>query len=305
MYKYYHKRYKQRITRDTVIALFVAVFFIFIAMVTIQTQKAQITVLALIVLIFAIVYYYLVYEPLSKWKKVLKTPFPDSWRKILNENVKFYTTRSEDEKDYFEKRIQYFLETKKITGVDTEIDDKIKIFIAVSAILPVFAFPDFEYDNINEILVYPNSFDEEYNTGNREKILGMVGNGAMNRMMILSKPDLLNAFRGKRTVHNVALHEFVHLIDKEDGAIDGIPEILIDKAFVFPWMRELKIAESKIKRHKSDIDPYALTNNSEFLAVASEYFFMSPVKFKKKHPELYKYFSKIYRRKLKSDKSNY
>jgi Mlc titration factor MtfA (ptsG expression regulator) len=124
----------------------------------------------------------------------------------------------------------------------------------------------------------------------------------MNRMMILSKPDILNAFSGKRTVHNVALHEFVHLIDKIDGAIDGIPEILIDKAFVLPWLRELRIAENRIKKHKSDINPYALTNNSEFLAVASEYFFMSPSKFKKKHTELYKYFSKIYRRRLKSDK---
>ena len=301
MHLYYNKKYKKRIIRDTVFTLIFALFFIVVALISISSKKALIVILILIFLIIILSYYYLVFQTLAKWRKVLKTPFPESWRKILNENVKFYRSLSEDEKDYFEKRIQYFLETKTITGINTGIDDKIKILIAVSAILPVFAFPDFEYDNISEILVYPNSFDEEFNIGNKEKILGMVGNGAMNRMMILSKPDILNAFKGTRTVHNVALHEFVHLIDKKDGDIDGIPEMLIDKAFVLPWLRELKKAENQIRKHKSDINPYALTNDSEFLAVASEYFFMSPVKFKKRHPELYKYFSKIYRRKLKSD----
>ncbi|HHH52333.1 MAG TPA: peptidase [Bacteroidetes bacterium] len=300
MYNYYQKKYKSEFTKNTIFSLVILIFFIVITLATIHTLKGLVVILTLIILIFTLVFYYMVYEPLSKWKKVLQTPFPDAWRKILEKNVTFYNTLDEDEKDYFEKRIQYFLETKKITGVNTDIDDKIKILIAASAIMPVFAFPDFVYDNINEILVYPNSFDEEYNTGDREKILGMVGNGSMNRMMILSKPDILNAFSGRRTVHNVALHEFVHLIDKKDGSIDGIPEILIDKAFVLPWLRELKIAESKIKKRKSDIDPYALTNNSEFLAVASEYFFMSPKKFQKNHPELYKYFTKIYKRKLKT-----
>ena len=296
MYKYYDKKYKTNFLKNTFFTIIIAVFFILIALTAAQSKKQFFTILILVLAVIGTIFYYFVYNPALKWKRVLNTPFPKSWRVILNQNVQFYTTLDKDEKDYFEKRIQYFLRTKIITGVNTKIDDEIKILIAVSAIMPVFAFPDFEYNNINEILVYPNSFDEDFNTGNRKKILGMVGDGAMNRMMILSKPDILNAFSGKRTVHNVALHEFIHLIDKKDGAIDGIPEILIDKAFVLPWLRELKMAENRIKKHKSDINPYALTNNAEFLAVASEYFFMSPKKFQEKHPELYKYFKKIYKR---------
>jgi hypothetical protein len=49
-----------------------------------------------------------------------------------------------------------------------------------------------------------------------------------------------------------------------------------------------------IEQGKSDINPYALTNNAEFLAVVSEYFFDTPDKFLKKHPELYHRLSAIF-----------
>ena len=52
---------------------------------------------------------------------------------------------------------------------------------------------------------------------------------------------------------------------------------------------------NKIKNRHSDINPYALTNNAEFLAVVSEYFFDNPEKMKSRHPELYKILSEMYR----------
>jgi len=298
MNNYYDKKIRKSNRTGIVVAISLAVFLTSIELISAQNRLQLIVMISITLFLVSLGYYYMSYLPAKKWKEVLKTPFPESWREILSKHVEFYRELTDDEKQYFEDRIQYFLKTKKITGVGTDVDDKLRLFIAASAIMPVFAFPDFEYDNINEILVYPESFDEEYNSGNEKRILGMVGNGAMNRMMILSKKDILSSFSGSRTTNNVALHEFVHLIDKEDGTIDGLPEILIDKAFVLPWMKELKKEMLNIKHHKSDINPYAMTNESEFLAVASEYFFMSPKRFKEKHPELYKYFSKIYRRKL-------
>jgi len=50
----------------------------------------------------------------------------------------------------------------------------------------------------------------------------------------------------------------------------------------------------RIQAGKSDIDPYALTNEAEFLAVASEYFFEKPEKFQHMHPELYKMLCRIF-----------
>jgi Mlc titration factor MtfA (ptsG expression regulator) len=50
----------------------------------------------------------------------------------------------------------------------------------------------------------------------------------------------------------------------------------------------------KISAGKSDINPYALTNEAEFFAVAAEYFFEKPGQLRQKHPELYAGLSKIF-----------
>lgn len=49
---------------------------------------------------------------------------------------------------------------------------------------------------------------------------------------------------------------------------------------------------------KSDINVYGATNNQEFLAVASEYFFERPQLLERKHPELYKILSDVFKQDL-------
>ncbi|HXS36828.1 MAG TPA: M90 family metallopeptidase [Flavipsychrobacter sp.] len=228
----------------------------------------------------------------------LNKTFPESWKATLNEKVVFYKGLSEEEKRLFEKRVQLFLATKSIEGIDTSIDDMIRVFVAASAIIPTFAFPDYNYPHVQTVLIYPNSFDEHFQTqryeGHKEFITGMVGNRFMDGTVILSKPDLINDFSGQFNNSNVGIHEFVHLLDKEDGAVDGIPEALISQPFVGPWLHEIKAEIKRIEQGRSDINPYALKNNAEFLAVVSEYFFDNPARFQDRHPELYQLLSVIF-----------
>jgi Mlc titration factor MtfA (ptsG expression regulator) len=231
-------------------------------------------------------------------KDLLKEPFPEQWRAILNKRVMYYRNLEPERKKEFEKRIKRFLAEKKIIGVDTDVTDLDKLLVASSAVIPVFNFPYFNYPNVREILLYPHSFDKKFNTDDnaeQRNILGMVGDGFMNGSVVISKPDLEAAFDGRRHKRNVGIHEFVHLIDKADGAVDGIPEILFDHSYVFPWLKEVKREIFKIKKGKSDIDPYAITNDAEFLAVVSEYFFDDPESLKRRHQELYGYLSKIFK----------
>lgn len=233
-------------------------------------------------------------------RKRLNEEFPQQWRNVLAQKVLFYSQLNDSDKVLFEKRVQRFVATKTIEGIDTDIDDEIRLMVASSAIIPTFAFPEYNYPAVRNVLIYPNSFDEHFQTqrfeGHREYITGMVGNRFQNGIVILSKPDLISAFDGLTHDSNVGIHEFVHLLDKEDGVIDGIPEALMQRQFVGPWLHEIKKEMEKIVAGTSDINPYALTNNAEFLAVVSEYFFDSPEKFKHRHPELYQFLSTIYNR---------
>jgi Mlc titration factor MtfA (ptsG expression regulator) len=120
-------------------------------------------------------------------------------------------------------------------------------------------------------------------------------------VVMLSKPDLINGFKSKKRHHNVGIHEFTHLLDKTDGIVDGVPEALLERAYLKPWVVEMNKELQKIRKGASDISTYALTNDAEFFAVASEYFFVAPSEFKKKHPELLDYLQKIFKQEVSEE----
>lgn len=232
---------------------------------------------------------------LQKKKTVITDPLPLKLKEILAEEVPFYQQLPEDKKPIFEERTKQFLTQVKITGVKTIVEDTDRVLIAASAIIPIYHFPGWQYRNLHEVLLYPDSFDHEFEQqGNARNILGMVGSGAMNHMMILSQFELRQAFTNKTGKNNTAIHEFVHLVDKTDGDIDGVPEVLMNKKYVIPWLQLMQKEMAMIRENRSDIDPYGTTNEAEFFAVVSEYFFERPDLLKSKHPELYALLLKIF-----------
>ncbi len=221
---------------------------------------------------------------------------PANLKAILQEEVVFYKQLSPQQKIKFEEKLLHFLQQVKITGVKTEVEDIDRTYIAASAIIPVFNFEGWEYFNLHEVLLYPGSFNHSYEQeGEGRTILGMVGDGAMNHVMILSQQDLRQAFINTSAKENTAIHEFVHLIDKADGAIDGIPASLSDKKYIVPWLQLMHREIENIKDKHSDINPYGSTSEPEFFAVAAEYFFERPDLFASKHPELFSFMEKIFK----------
>jgi len=225
-----------------------------------------------------------------------KRPFRPDWTNILNEKVRFYRELSLSEQRRFEQDILRFFDDVRITGVENELEDADRLLVAASAVIPLFGFPGWRYRNLNEVLLYEKSFNHDYQTeGEERNILGMVGSGAMQRMMILSRPALRAGFEYHQSKGNVGIHEFVHLLDKADGAIDGIPEVLLEQPYVLPWLKKMQEVIQEIKRDDSDINPYGATNKAEFFSVASEYFFQRPRLFRRKHPELYGLMKRMFR----------
>jgi len=215
-------------------------------------------------------------------------------RKLLLDHVAFYQHLDQPGRNKFESLITLFLNDVRIEGVGITIAPIDTLLIASSAVIPVFGFDHWRYKNLGSVLLYPDTFNKDFQfeeeSGERN-IMGMVGTGFMNGQMILSRSALHQGFSVTTDKENTAIHEFVHLLDKADGATDGIPENLMPHQYILPWVKMIHQEISKIEQGKSDINPYAITNEAEFLAVVSEYFFEKPEQFKEKHPDLYQVLS--------------
>jgi Mlc titration factor MtfA (ptsG expression regulator) len=231
--------------------------------------------------------------------------FQPTWKEFLLKHVSFYRSLEDSERERFEKSVLRFIQTTKITGIKTEVGDEERLLIGASAVIPIFSFPNWEYHNLEEVLLYPAHFDFNHNIGQRvtdSAILGLIGYGYMEGKMILSKKALHLGFSNETDKQNTAIHEFVHLIDKMDGAVDGIMVYLKDKSYLLPWLNLIDDKIEEILEGNTDIRPYGATNRAEFLAVASEYFFERPKMLKRNHPELYKYLEMMFNQPLADKK---
>lgn len=226
----------------------------------------------------------------------VKQAMPEGYKDLLNGYVKFYQQLDEEGKARFEKRLEHFLSSVKITGVNAVVEDIDLLLIASGAIIPVFAIPDWQYINLHEVLLYPGAFNEDFDqAGSDRPIGGMVGTGPMQNVMVITKWQLRQGFINNHDAHNTAIHEFVHLIDKMDGTMDGVPEIILERKYVDQWKNMMDSTIRQMKTYGSDIDMYGTTNPVEFFAVISEYFFGQPDKLKANHPDLYEMLGRIYK----------
>lgn len=221
---------------------------------------------------------------------------PENYKDLLNDYVKFYRELDEDGKEKFEKRIEQFLSAVQITGVNAEVEDIDRLLIASGAIIPVYGIPDWQYINLHEILLYPGTFNADFDQhGTDRSIAGMVGTGPLQHVMVITKWQLRQGFINNNDTRNTAIHEFVHLIDKMDGTVDGVPEIILERKYTAQWKSLMEATIHKMKTYGSDIDMYGATNHAEFFAVISEYFFEQPELLKANHPELYEMLLRIYK----------
>ena len=233
------------------------------------------------------------------------TPLPQNAAVLLETHVAAYRALPPDARTAFLQRMKQFLSRIRVHGVGIPLEPLDIVLVAAGAVIPTWGFPEWTYNNLSDVLLYPEAFDQQHfakEHENRHNTLGMVGSGAMERVMILSEPALREGFptqdphgegfHGGRS--NTAIHEFVHLIDKSDGAVDGIPEALLgDK--VHAWTDLVHAYLGPVGSGHTDINPYGGTNAAEFFAVVSEYYFQRPDLMKEHHPDLFALLFHIFR----------
>ncbi len=231
--------------------------------------------------------------------RIKNTPFPSEWREILIKEVPFYNALEQQDKNRLEQNIQYFIYTTRITAIQSKLTEELKVLVAASACIPVFGIANWSYDNLGEVLLFPAKLENHLVEFEGEgAVLGRVQPYKNSYILSLSEPALRQGFKNIQDKHNVGIHEFAHIIDQMDGSIDGTPETILPSELVPTWKNLVHQEIKKIKAKASDINSYGATNEAEFFAVATEYFFEDPLKFKKRHPAIFEVLEKTFHQDL-------
>jgi len=225
----------------------------------------------------------------ARRRAALAAPFPAAWREALLHRYDHYHRLPDEWRARFEDDVRLFLAEKRITGVEVEATDELRLLVAASAVTLSLGWPDYEWDQLSEVLLYPQAFDRDYGFENAD----LAGQAHAWGTVILSVPALLESFEDPDDGYHVGIHEFAHLLDADRTRFDGIPAGLAPRRSV-EWVALVEKEMERLRRGKSVLDAYGGEDPVEFLAVAVESFFEAPVALRQRHRELYAILSEYF-----------
>ena len=170
-----------------------------------------------------------------------------------------------------------------------EVTDHMQTVIAAQACILLLRQPHDMYARLRTILVYPDAFTS---TGSHGEQTVRLGESWSTGSVVLSWASIISGGRNPEDGHDVAIHEFAHQLDQEDGAGDGVPK-LHTKGSYREWSSIMRPAfDHHVKRvnkgKRTVLDEYGAENPAEFFAVATETFYEKPEQLQRKSPELYR-----------------
>lgn len=240
-------------------------------------------------------------------RRILATPFPDAWLRVLTHNMVHYRYLDEGERQRLRDLIQVFVAEKDWEGCGgLALTDEIRVTIAAQACLLILNLHHSLYEKVETILVYPSTFvprrveDPIFaQPGLVRPMLPTLGEAHQRGPVILTWDAVRRSARHPEIGHNVVYHEFAHKLDMLDGAVDGVPP-LGDAAEYERWERVFAEELARL-RALSDagqeglLDPYGSTDEGEFFAVVTETFFDRPRELAAEHPALYAVLAEFFR----------
>lgn len=239
----------------------------------------------------------------ARRKMLMKTPLPAEWRAILEKNLPPYSSLAPNLQDQLHGYMNVFLDEKRFEGCGgQEITDEVRVTIAAEACLLLIGRESKCYPKLRSVLVYPHTYMGGKGgmfTAENKSPEARLGESWTTGAVVLSWDSVRGGAANFDDGLNVALHEFAHQLDQEDGAADGTP-ILSGLSSYRSWAQSLsgeyRSFQENVEAHrKTVIDQYGATNPAEFFATATEAFFEKPGQLAKKHPDLYKELKSYYR----------
>ncbi|MCP3944008.1 MAG: zinc-dependent peptidase [Desulfobacteraceae bacterium] len=251
-------------------------------------------------------------------KKILEKDFPAEWRLLLQKHVAHYHYLNNEERFYLEQLIQVFAKEKIFEGCNgLEVTDKIRVVISAEACMLLLGLPHDLYRNFHTIFIYPSTVvvpparQSMFSTAPLivQSQTAISGQAFKRGPVILVWDAVKKAARHPELGHNVVYHEFAHILDMLDGHANGVPPLHDKKAYA-SWAAVCsKEFNSLIKKSqmgkRTFLDPYGATNEAEFFAVATEYFFDKPLKMKKNLSALYDILAGFYNQDTAAREKNH
>jgi Mlc titration factor MtfA (ptsG expression regulator) len=233
-------------------------------------------------------------------RHLLEQPFPEAWLAILEHNVAAYALFDAQEQERLRALVQVFVAEKHWEAVGgLELTDEIRVTIAGTGCQLLIGRDHDLFADVRSIVIYPSTvvlperarstWDPGMTPGDGETpILGLASRGGA---LVLAWDAALRGARDARDGRNVVIHELAHKIDFLDGQADGTPPLADaaarrawTSAFAPPFLAQRARAE---RGEPSLLRDYAITNEAEYFAVATEMFFEQPRALEAELPEVY------------------
>nr|WP_255554079.1 zinc-dependent peptidase [Mesonia aestuariivivens] len=208
-----------------------------------------------------------------------------SWQgeRFIKDKFIFYNRLTAKQKNFFQHRVVLFMKDKSFEGRGGfEINNQVKLYISSTAVMLTFGMREFLLPALQKIFVYPDIY---YSTINQTHHKGEFN--PRLKALVFSWKDFLEGFADGKDNLNLAIHEFIHVIQ-----INSMKENDISATIFADSSKNLTklLLNDKIRQRLEATKyfrAYAFTNRFEFLAVLVEYFIENPLEFKQKFPEFY------------------
>jgi len=222
----------------------------------------------------------------------------ESQRTGLISDFPTFARLPDDLRNELEGLVHIFLAEKSFEacGELTEVTEHMQIVIAAEACLLLMNRKHNYYRKLRSILVYPSAYTAKNSEGGTDVRLGESWDSGS---VVLAWDSVVSGGKNEEDGSHVAIHEFAHQLDQDDGAGDGVPPLTGGRGSYRDWSQTFSKAFEKFLRklekgQKTVIDPYGGTNPAEFFAVATETFYEKPKQLHKHYPEVYEQLRQYY-----------
>ena len=247
----------------------------------------------------------------QRWRRyrLRQRPLSNEQQQLLHKCLPLYQYLTPPMQKELLGNMSLFLHDKEFVGCDgLQVTETMRVAVAAHASLLLAGRETRCYPDLYTVLLYPDTYvaRETRREGYVETTHHSAREGEAHYRgpVVLSWGDLEQDLRHAEQGHNVALHEFAHKLDEEDGYFDGRPPFE-NTSEGKNWARVLGPEFERLRQQRDNrestverppvLDFYGAESPAEFFAVATEAFFMIPAALQEHHAALYRELCQFYR----------